>query len=600
MRKHATLVVSVAVALMLAACGTTDGTADNDTASVAGAFTTTQTDSGTNISQSEAVAVTTEDNAGTHEDAADYVYDESDVVEITLGEAISATSGSVSVDGTTATITAAGTYNIEGTLSDGQLIVDAGDGAVVQLILDNADITNTDGAAIAVMSAQTAVVILADGSSNSLTDGAVYVLAEGEDEPNAALYSKADLTITGTGSLAVSGNYNDGIASKDGLVIDSGDITVVAVDDAIRGKDYVVINGGDIDITAGGDGIKSDNDEDPDRGYIVISDGAIDVTSADDGVQAATDALITGGELAITAGASGVSDDARAVQGDVMVVVSGGTINADATDDAIHSNSTVTIDGGDLTLASGDDAIHGDLFVTINGGSIVITESFEGIESEIITINDGFIDITSNDDGLNVADGSAAETNTVTAAARPGGGPGGGGEVVGDFYIYINGGTTVITITSDLAEQGDGIDANGHVEMSGGVVVVSGPTDTRNSAVDYSGGSFVATGGMFIGTNINGRNSEGVGVGSSQASLYVTSSSVIEAGTVIHVQATDGESLVTFQPGNDFDVIVFTSPDLVAGDSYEVYVGGSVSGDSSTGLYEAYTPGELVGTVTAG
>ena len=158
-----------------------------------------------------------------------------------------------------------GTYRISGTIADGDVVVDAGDSAVVQLILDNADITNTDGAAIAVTSAETAIVILADGSTNTLTDGAVYVLAEGEDEPNAALYSKSDLTITGEGSLVVSGNYNDGIASKDGLVIESGDITVVAVDDAIRGKDYVVVNGGNIDLTAGGDGIKSDNDEDPER-----------------------------------------------------------------------------------------------------------------------------------------------------------------------------------------------------------------------------------------------------------------------------------------------------------------------------------------------
>ena len=178
-----------------------------------------------------------------------------------------------------------------------------------------------------------------------------------------------------------------------------------------------------------------------------------------------------------------------------------------------------------------------------------------------------------------------------------GGGPGGGPgqEVVGDDSIYINGGTTVITVTGDLAGQGDGIDANGHVEMSGGVVVVNGPTDTRNSAVDYSGGSFQVNGGLFIGTNTNGRNSEGVGAGSTQASIYLTSSSVLDAGTVIHLQTTNGEDLVTFQPVNDFDVIVFTSPDLVTGEAYEVYPGGSVSGDSATGLYEAYAPGDPVG-----
>ncbi len=290
--------------------------------------------------------------------------------------------------------------------------------------------------------------------------------------------------------------------------------------------------------------------------------------------------MITGGTVDITAGASGTSEDARAIQGDVMVVLTGGTITADATDDVIHSNSTVTVDGGDLTLASGDDAIHGDYDVMINGGSITITEAFEGIESEVITINDGFIDITSSDDGLNVA---SADSTATTTDVR-GGGPGGGGdEAVGDYHIYINGGITAITVNGDLAEQGDGIDANGHVEMTGGVVAVSGPTDTRNSAVDYSGGSFEVSGGLFIGTNINGRNSEGVGVGSTQASVYLTFGSVVEAGTLVHIQSTDGEHLVTFEPENAFDVVVFTSPDLVAGETYEIYLGGSVNGDSTTG-----------------
>jgi hypothetical protein len=264
------------------------------------------------------------------------------------------------------------------------------------------------------------------------------------------------------------------------------------------------------------------------------------------------------------------------------------------------------------------DGIHGDSLVAVNGGSISIIEAFEGIESEVIEINDGSIDITSSDDGLNVA-GADASTEVATPDlplvgdapiepdARPvpgggrGGGPGGGVEAVGDYHVYINGGTTVITITGDLAEQGDGIDANGHVEMTGGVVAVSGPTDTRNSAVDYSGGSFVMTGGTFIGTNVDGRNSEGIGTGSSQASVYVTTGSMIDAGTVVHIETTDGEGLVTFEPVNDYSVIAFSSPDLVDGESYDVYFGGAVTGDSSTNLYEnsAYTDGELAGTATA-
>ncbi len=603
--KRTTLTIAAALlASTLAGCSVADSAASDDEGLAAGEAVVVTDDAATTTvaSDSVTVAAETEANAETHETVDDYTYDEADIIDITLGTAIVADADSVTVDGTTATITTAGTYRVSGVLADGGLVVDAGDGTV-RIILDDADISNADGAAIAVMSAGTAVVVLAEGSTNTLTDGAAYDLPEGEDEPNAALYSAADLTITGEGALSVSGNYNDGIASKDGLIIDSGAITVVAVDDGIRGKDYVVIDGGDLDVISGGDGIKSDNEEDPERGYITIAAGEIDVISTDDGVQAVTDVLITGGTLTISAGEGAATDESgRGIQGDVSVVVSGGTITADAVDDAIHSNSSVTIDDGSLTLASGDDAIHGDFFVTINGGTIIITESFEGIESEVITINDGFIDLAATDDGLNVADGTAAATDAVAAGGGPGaGGPGGGEEAAGDYYIYINGGTLSITIDTSANADGDGIDSNGNVVMTGGVVAVSGPIDTRNSAVDASG-SFEVSGGLLIGTHIDGRNSEGVGTGSTQASVYLTSDSVIEAGTVVHIQTTDGQDLVTFQPVNEFDVIVFTSPDLVAGDTYEIYLGGTVSGDSATGLYEAdaYDLGTLAGTATAG
>jgi len=612
-RHHHTILKSALLAstLLLASCG---------------AFGSTQSEVGTNATSVEAAtngelaagaeaatalvddaaavdtAAATTENQESHFDTDDVVYDESEVVAVSLsGSSASADSDAVVIDGTTVTIVGEGVYEFSGTLDDGQIVVDADDEHDVTLVLDGVDVTNADGAAIAVMNADEAIVLLAEGSTNRLTDGAKYTFADAEtDEPNATLFSTADLAIAGDGELIVTANYNDGITSKDGLVIDAGAITVVAADDGIRGKDYVVVNGGVIAIEAAGDGIKSDNEDDAERGYVLVSGGLLDINAGDDGIQAATDILITDGQVDIDAGSG--SGTGRALQGDVMVWVSGGELDMAAVDDAIHSNDAVTIDGGTLTIAAGDDGIHGDYSVTINSGSITITDSFEGIESEVITINDGVIDVTANDDGLNVA---SAEAAAVAETAPVGGGRGGGGgapdDNVGEHYIYINGGSTSITITGALAEQGDGIDANGHVVMTGGVVSVSGPTDTRNSAIDYSGGSFTMTGGLFIGTNIDGRNSEGIGTGSSQASLYVSGGSTISGGTVVHIESDDGESLVTFEPVNDFSVIVFSSPDLVAGASYDIYLGGAVTGVSTTGLYEVadYTAGELAATVTA-
>src|SRR5690606_14505314 len=115
---------------------------------------------------------------------------------------------------------------------------------------------------------------------------------------NAAIDARADLTISGSGSLSVHGNGNDGISSTDDLVILSGDLTVTAADDALRGKDALVVEGGALELAAGsGDGLKSDQEEDETRGYILVTGGDIDITAGDDGVQAQTDTVITGGTL---------------------------------------------------------------------------------------------------------------------------------------------------------------------------------------------------------------------------------------------------------------------------------------------------------------
>ncbi len=602
-KKRQSIVVAAILALSLAAAScSTVGTTDTDAAATATAVAVATTEESAQAASmevsegaSETVVAVASENQESHASADDLEWNESDVVEVSLtGSSASTDSDSVTIDGGVVTITGAGTYSLSGALSDGQIIVDAADTDIVRLLLDGVDIMNSDGAAIDIENADEAVIFLVEGTMNTLADGATYVFDGEDDEPNATVFSSADLTIAGDGELIVDANYNDAIASKDGLVIEAGAITIDAVDDGIRGKDYVIVNGGDIAIVAGGDGIKSDNSEDVDRGYVLITDGTVNVNSSGDGIQAATDAIVTGGTVTIDAGSGATTEDsARGVQGDVMVVIDAGTLTVTATDDAIHSNASVYVNGGILTLASGDDGIHADFLVEINDGSITITESFEGIESEVITINGGFIDLTSNDDGLNVTDGtSTASTGTATR------GP--GDETAGEYYIYINGGTTVITIESSDIADGDGIDSNGHVVMTGGVVAINGPTDTRNSAVD-SNGTFDVSGGLLIGTNINGRNSEGVGDGSTQASMYLTSETVVDAGTVIHIQDLDGAGVVTFVAENEFDVIIFTSSDLEAGSDYEVYLGGSVSGDSTSGLYDdsAYTAGELVGTVTA-
>jgi len=240
--------VALSAALALTACGTSLG-------SIADVGATTS--SGTT---SSAVATTATDGSYTiHAQADDVDYDASTAKTIALG------SGNVE-------ITEPGTYILTGTLSNGQVIVNSSAEGKVRIVLSNASITNSSGAAIDVRAADEVVVVLAEGTSNSLTDGSGYDTS-GEDAADAALFSMADLTIGGTGSLIVTGNTADGIASKDGLVILGGTITVKAADDGIRGKDYLVIQDGTLDVTSAQDGLKSTNETDAQYGDIVISGG---------------------------------------------------------------------------------------------------------------------------------------------------------------------------------------------------------------------------------------------------------------------------------------------------------------------------------------
>jgi hypothetical protein len=513
-----------------------------------------------------------EANSNTHQADADYTWNESDIVTITLnGSSITVEPAVANVDGGTVTITTAGTYSISGTLDNGQVIVDTEDEATVRLILNGASINNSSTSPLYIANAEKAVIVLAENTTNSITDGATYVFeSEDEDEPNAALFSKADLTIYGKGSLTVNGNYNDGIVSKDGLIIGSGSIRVTAADDGIRGKDYLIVEDGAIQINAGGDGLKSDNDEDTDAGYIWIEGGDITITSAGDAIAAETDALVGNGKFTLTAGggsSSSIADDdsAKGIKAGVLLIIEGGTLAIDAADDGVHSNANISLNGGAVNIATGDDAVHADAYLGINGSDLTISKSYEGIEASVIAITDGTIHVTSSDDGINGA--------TDDTSIEP--------------YLYVYGGYIYV----DAA--GDGIDINGSIVMTDGTVIVNGPTTNSNAAIDYDN-SFKISGGFLLAAGSSGM-AQIPGTSSSQNSVLVTLSSAQAAGSLVHLQASDGTTLATFKPAKKYQSFAFSSPDLKTGTTYSLYLGGSSSGTATDGLYSGgtYTTGTL-------
>lgn len=557
--------------------------------------------------------------AGGAAGASTVVYDEDDTdfgenntvtAYITLkGDSIALDGSGATVDGSTVTITSAGTYRISGTLDDGRIVVDTADEETVRLVLDGAAIACSTSAPVYVAGAEKTVITLADGTRNSVTDGSSYTFEDaGSDEPNAAIFSKDDLTINGGGSLTVNANYNDGITSKDDLKITGGSITVNAVNDGIRGRDSVAVRDATITVTAGGDGIQSNNDEDAEKGYIVIESGTIDITAGADGIQAETGLTVGGGTITIASGggsangssagavpenrgwrATAVVDDtsgsAKGLKAGVAVTVTGGTITIDSSDDAIHSNGSITIDGGTLAITSGDDGIHADAALTIDGGEIRIAKSYEGIESAVITVNGGTIHVTASDDGINVAGGNDGSSMN----GRPGQN---NFASSGSNALHINGGYIVV----DAA--GDGIDVNGAIDMAGGVVIVNGPTNNGNGALDYDGG-FTITGGYLVAAGSSGM-AQAPGTSSSQRSVMITLASAQSAGTIVHIETESGEEVLTFAPTKAYQSVVFSSSDLASGAGYVVYSGGSSTGTAIDGLYSGgtYTPGTRVAAVT--
>ena len=495
------------------------------------------------------------------------------------------------------TLSEGGTYVLSGEL-EGQLIVDVAKEEEVQLVLNEATITSNNGPAIYVMQADKVWMTLAEGSENLISDSQEYQVNDDENNPNAAIFSQEDLIINGTGSLTVLGNYNHGIVSKDDLVITGGVLNIEAVNNGIRGKDSVAINDGELTIVSGGDGIKSTHDTDPTKGWVAIDGGTLNIkTSSGDGIQAETILQVTDGEISVeTAGGSEQapvkanetfpqrdpfsemesnteeeSDSTKGLKAGNVLYIVGGALTIDAVDDGLHSNGDIYISSGQITLASGDDGIHADNRLQIDGSEILITRSYEGLEGDEIMINGGEIRLTASDDGVN-ASGTTS-------------------------YLEINDGLLVIDA------QGDGIDSNGNIQMTGGTVLISGPTTGHDAAIDYdgkaeiSGGIMVATGSLGMATTF--------GESSTQASFIQGYASTQSAKTLLTLLDEKGETIVSFEPAKDYQSVVISTPELEVGNTYTLYSGGTVDSLDEAGLsFGAYTAGELVtdiylsGTVT--
>ena len=455
LRRRATGAVALLAALALAAGCSTSSASDKASASGSNGSETTWTtisstvataSTGANVSDilganaSLEKASSSEDDAGTT--------DTSSVTTITLsGSSASASgssSGNVTVDGGTVTINSGGTYVISGELSNGRIVVNAPK-ADVRLVLSGASITSSDGPAIDIQDAGDAIVVLAKDSKNTLTDGASY--ASGQ-EATAALFSSDTLTVTGTGSLDVTGSYKDGISSKNGLIIaGSSTINVKAADDGLRGKDYLVVESGTLTVEAGGDALKSSEDNDETKGFISLGKASITLTSSDDAIAATTDVTIKDTTLTITAG--------------------GGQANATIEEQAPPGQESTA----DSTTPS-PKGINAGVSYTQDSGTVTINAADEGLQAPFINVAGGELSIAAGDDGINASNGDHVIEGHENADSESDDGS----------VLTISGGEVEVSYASS-----DGIDSNGSAYVKGGIVVVSGQAGEMDGAVDANG-----------------------------------------------------------------------------------------------------------------
>lgn len=559
-------------------------------------------------------------------------YEESGAVYVTLSDDdITGETDGVVINGQTVTITAEGTYIFSGTLSEGQIVVDA-DNAKVQIVFDNVDITCASSAAVYVKSAEKVFVTPAEGSQNTLRNTDGYVAID-DNNIDAVIFSKSDLTLNGTGSLTIVSADGHGIVSKDDLKITGGTYDITAAGHALSGKDSVRIADGTFILTAEKDGIHAENADDEEKGYIYIADGDFTITSDGDGMDASNIVQIEDGTFDITAGGGaansqkthesdmpggGMSQNIERPDGESMpqmgekpdeesmpqmgekpdgenmpqdtttdesststkgikagggMYLNGGTYQIDSADDSIHSNANITIADGTYTLATGDDGVHADDALTVNGGTITVTESYEGLEGLTVTINDGTIDITARDDGINTA-GGTDQSGFGTFGDHFKGMDSADDETEettdNEMWMELNGGYI------HILAGGDGVDSNGDLTINGGEIYIDGPSDNGNSAIDYGDrSSAYVNGGTLVAIGSSGM-AEVMSDSSKQKVLMVKLGEQMEGGNVV-LTDSEGNVIVSYTALKTYDCVIISTAEVESGATYTLTTSGTTT-----------------------
>ena len=540
-------------------------------------------------------------------------YEESGAVYVTLSDdGITGETAGVAINGQTMTITAEGTYIFSGTLSEGQIVVDA-DNAKVQIVFDNVDITCASSAAVYVKSAEKVFVTLAEGSQNTLRNTDEYVAID-DNNIDAVIFAKSDLTLNGTGSLTIVSAEGHGIVSKDDLKITGGTYDITAAGHSLSGKDSVRIADGTFILTAGKDGIYSGNEDNEEKGYIYIADGDFTITSDGDGMDASNIVQIEDGTFDITAGGGvanslkthesdmpggGMPQNGERPDGEDMPEMGekpdganmpemgekldganmpemgekpdGENMPQDTTTDesststkGIKAGGGMYLNGGTYQIDSADDSIHSNANITIADGTYTLATGDDGVHADdALIVNGGTITVTESYEGL---EGLTVTINdgTIDITARDDGINAAGEKMeLNGGYIHILAG-------------GDGVDSNGDLAINGGEIYIDGPSDNGNSAIDYGDrSSAYVNGGTLVAIGSSGM-AEGMSDSSKQKVLMVKLGEQMEAGDVV-LTDSEGNVIVSYTALKSYDCVIISTAEVGSGATYTLTTSGTTT-----------------------
>ena len=586
---------------------------------------TAQEDSTENSNVIEADFSSTDADMFTSRDE-DASYDESSAVKIELnGSSAKSSSSSVEISDSTVTLTQEATYIVSGTLNDGMIVVDASDTAKIQIVLNGANITSDSSAPIYIKQANKVFVTLVE--DNSLANGGTFTAVD-ENNIDAVVFSKQDLTFNGSGSLTVTSPIGHGIVAKDDLVITGGTYSIASASHGIDANNSVRIKNAVISSNSGKDGIHAENTDDTSKGFVYISSGTLDLDCEGDGISASSYLQIKDGIINIVAGggyenatkkssdnygnfggkmtdgmqggngrpnnrmqgdgtnssadikntsataSSEESNDSgtsmKGLKSTNSMMIENGTFEINSADDAIHSDISVFVKYGTFEISSGDDAIHAENNLKISNGTINISNSYEGLEAITIAVEGGNISLTASDDGLNAAGGNDESGMAGRDEMFQNGGDMKGN---GDLSSSSNGSVVISGGTLHIVASGDGIDSNGSIKISGGYTTVVGPTQGDTATLDYDTEANI-TGGTFVGT---GASNMAQSFSNSEQGVIAVSVDNQYANTKIVVKDENGNEIVSCTPELDFQILIVSSPEIESGETYSVTVGSQTS-----------------------